>query len=74
MQVVRAHQATGFETVLKRVKARNHDPEPGAAALAKRKDDGIGLLQFAVYLAASQPTIDRVFALFGQPEQLDDCQ
>ena len=69
MQVIKADQMALTNPVFDLVETRQHDPEPGATALAKRNDDGISLRQLAIFLASPQPAISRFFALFGQPEQ-----
>lgn len=42
--------------------------------LPKRNNNGVGLLQLAVFLASWQPAIDRLLALSRQPEQQADYQ
>ncbi len=69
VQVGEADQMALGQPVAQLVVARQHDPEPGPAALAEGDDDDVRLAQLVELLAPAQPALERQ-ALGRRPEEI----
>ncbi len=75
MKIVEAENETLGDSIAELEISREHDSQPGSAALGIRDDDEVGLLESAILSMTSQPTFESTSAIRGKKErQLQTAQ